>query len=59
MAKGHEFNTAFIIWYRTLKWLVLPIGLKDAPTIFQKLLNSGFSYMLDKSLFVYLDNLLV
>ena len=31
MAEGHEFKTAFIAWYGTFVWLVLPLGLINAP----------------------------
>ena len=59
MAEGHEFKTAFITQYRIFEWLVLPLGLTNAPATFQKLMNSVFSDMLDERLFVYLDDLLV
>ena len=59
MAEGHEFNTAFIIWYGTFRWLVLPLGLTNAPATFQKLMNSVFNDMLDERVLVYLDDLLV
>ena len=59
MAEGHEFKTAFITWYGTFEWLVLPLGLMNAPATFQKLTNSVFSDMLDERLLVYLDYLLV
>ena len=59
MAEGHEYKTAFTIWYGTYEWLLLPLGLINTLSTFQNLMNSIFSYMLDKSLLVYLDNLLV
>ena len=59
MAEGHEFKTAFITQNRTFEWLVLPLGLTNAPATFQKLMNSVFSDMLDERLLVYLDDLLV
>ena len=59
MAEGHEFKTAFITWYGTFEWLVLPFGLTNAPATFQKLINSVFSDILDERLLVYLDDLLV
>ena len=59
MAEGHEFKTAFITWYGTFEWLVLPLGLTNAPATFQKLMNSVFSDMLDERLLVCLDDLLV
>ena len=59
MAEGHEFKTAFITWYRGFEWLVLLLGLTNAPATFQKLMNSIFSNMLDERLLVYLDDILV
>ena len=59
MAEGHEFKTAPIMQYGTFEWLVLPLWLTNAPETFQRLLNSGFSDMLDERLLVYLDNLLI
>ena len=59
MAEEHEFKTAFITQYGTFKWLLLPLGLTNAPATFQKLMNSVFSDMLDERLLVYLDDLLV
>ena len=43
--------------YGTYEWLVLPLGLKNLPSTFQKLMNSIFSDILDETLLVYLDNL--
>ena len=59
MAEGHEFKTTFTTCYGTYEWLVLPLSLTNALSTFQKLMNSIFSDMLDESLLVYLDNLLV
>ena len=59
MAEGHEFKTTFIIRYGTFEWLVLPLGLINAPATLQKLINSVFSNILDERLLVYLDDILV
>ena len=42
MATGHEYKMAFLTHYGTYKWLVLPLGLTNAPATFQKLMNSIF-----------------
>ena len=47
------------MWFGTDKWLVLPLGLTNTASTFQKLINSIVSNMLDESLLVYLDDLLV
>ena len=59
MEEGHEFKTAFTTRYGTFEWLVLPLGLTNAPETFQKLMSSAFNNILDERLLVYLDNLLV
>ena len=59
MAEGCEFKTTFITCYDTYEWLVLILGLTYMLSTFQKLMNSIFSIILDESLLVYLDNLLV
>ena len=59
MAKGHEHKTAFKTRYGTYEWLVMPLDLSNAPSTFQKLMHSMFHDMLDETLLVYLDDLLV
>ena len=34
MAEGHEYKTAFLMRYGTFEWLVLPLGLTNAPATF-------------------------
>ena len=59
MAAGHEHKTAFLTRYGAFEWLVLPLGLTNAPGTFQRLMNGVFHDLLDRSLLVYLDDLLV
>ena len=59
MAEGHEFNTTFTTCYGIYEWSVLPLSLTKAPSTFQKLMHSIFSDILDESLLVYPDDLLV
>ena len=56
---GHELRTALTTCYATDEWLVLPFGLTNAPSTFQKLMNVIFSDILYESLLIYLDDLLV
>ena len=59
MAERHEFKTTFTTHYDNYEWLVLPLGLTNTPSTFQKEMNSIFSDILYESLLVYLDDLLV
>ena len=59
LVEGDEWKTTFCIKYRSFKWLVIPEGLTNAPSAFQHFMNDIFSDMLDVSIIVYLDNILV
>jgi len=59
IAEGDEWKTAFRTRYGSYEWLVMPFGLTNAPTAFQHFINDVFSDLLDKSVIVYLDNILV
>ena len=41
------------------KWLRLPIGLRNAPFTFQRMVNTLFAGVIGKGLFAYLDDLIV
>src|SRR5882724_8860021 len=49
---GHEWETAF-------KFLVMPMGLTNAPTTFQPFINHIFCDMTDIFVVIYLDNILI
>ena len=55
----HEEITAFLTWHGLLKFLMLPFGLVNAPSIFQRVLNTMFSEELDIFCTAYLDNILI
>ena len=59
IAKGDEWKTAFRTRYGSFEWLVMPFGLSNAPAAFQRFMNDIFADMLDVSLFVYLDDILI
>ena len=59
VVEGNESKTVFCMKYRSFKWLVIPEGLTNAPTAFQHFMNDIFSNMLDISVIVYLDDILV
>ena len=56
---GDEWKTTFRTWYGSFEWLVMPEGLTNAPAGFQRFMNDIFSDMIDVSIVVYLDDILV
>ena len=59
IAEGDEWKTAFRTRYGSFEWLVMPFGLTNAPAAFQRFMNDIFSDMLDVSVIVYLDDILI
>ena len=57
--QGHEHCTAFVTPQGLYKWIVMPLGLTNAPAMFQSIVNLIFSDMLHKCVCVYLDDILV
>lgn len=52
-------KTAFRTRYGNFEYTVMPFGLCNAPATFQTLMNSIFEDMVDSSVIVYLDDILV
>ena len=52
-------KTAFNTHIGKYEWKVLPMGLKNAPSVFQAVMNQLFSPLLHKCVCVYLDDLLI
>src|SRR5882724_5672051 len=52
ISPGDEWKTAFQTHYGSFKWLVLPEGLTNAPTAFQR-------FMIDIIVIIYLDDILI
>nr|GEU99931.1 putative reverse transcriptase domain-containing protein [Tanacetum cinerariifolium] len=52
-------KTAFRTRYRHFEFVVMPFGLTNAPTIFMDLINRVCRPMLDKSVIVFIDDILV
>ena len=59
IAEGDEWKTAFRTRYGSFEWNVMPFGLSNAPAAFQRFMNDIFSDLLDVSVIVYLDDILI
>ncbi len=59
IAEGDEWKTAFRTRYGSFEWCVMPFGLTNAPAAFQRFVNDVFADMLDVSVVVYLDDILI
>lgn len=57
--EGDEWKTAFNMPLGHVEYLVLPFGLTNALAMFESLVNDGLHVMLNKFLFVYLDDILI
>lgn len=54
-----EWKTAFITPLGHYEYLVMPFGLTIAPAVFQNLINGVLRDMINKFVFVYLDDILI
>ena len=59
MAPGAGPKTAFVTCYGLYEYTVLPLGLCNAPSTFQRLMNNVLGDYVDKFALVYLDDILV
>ncbi|KAI2652487.1 Transposon Tf2-6 polyprotein [Labeo rohita] len=57
--EGDEWKTAFNTPSGHYEYLVLPFGLTNAPAVFQNLVNDMLGDMLNRFVFVYLDDILI
>lgn len=58
IADGDEWKTAFSTRHRRFEYKVMPLGLCNAPAVFQKMMNTIFYDLLDRGVIIYLDNIL-
>ena len=59
IAEGDIEKTAFRTRYGSFEYMVLPMGLCNAPGTFMQLMNDTFRDLLDKTVLVFLDDILV
>ena len=52
-------KTAFRTRYGSFEWLIMPFRLTNAPAAFQRFMNDIFSDLLDVSMIIYLDDILI
>ena len=56
---GNEFKTAFISRFGLYKFAMMPMGLCNAPSTFQKVMHHAMGNLLDRFVLIYLDDILV
>ena len=59
MALGHEYKTAFKTRYGLFEYLIMPFGLTNALAQFQTHTQCIFHDLLDISVVIYLDDILI
>ncbi|CCO34728.1 Retrotransposable element Tf2 155 kDa protein type 1 [Rhizoctonia solani AG-1 IB] len=57
--EGDEWKTAFRTKYGLFETLVMPFGLAGAPGAFQAMMNEVFQDLLDVTVIIYLDDILI
>ncbi len=57
--KGDEWKTAFNTPTGHFEYLVMPFGLSNSPAVFQTLVNDVLRDVVNRFVFVYLDDILI
>lgn len=53
------FKTAFCTKFGAFEFIVMPFGLCNAPSTFQRVMNTAFFELLDSCVLIYLDDILI
>ena len=59
ITSSHKWKTTFQTHYGSFEFLVMPMGLTNAPAMFQHFMNDIFQDISDIFVVVYLDDILV
>ena len=59
MIEEHIHKTAFRMQMGRCEFLVVPIGLRNAPSLFQRLMNNVFDDTIEEFILVRLDDILI
>src|SRR5205809_6418191 len=57
--EGDEWKMVFRSWFGHFEWLVMPLGLTNAPTAFQGLMNNILRECLDYFASAFLDDIII
>ncbi|KAF8749992.1 hypothetical protein RHS01_09613 [Rhizoctonia solani] len=57
--EGDEWKTAFRTKYGLFEYLAMPFGLTNTPAAFQPFMNNLFRDLIDVTVVIYLDNILI
>ena len=59
VAEDEQYKTGFTCCYGSFEWCIMPMGLCNAPSHFQRVMNHVFFDLLDRGVLVYLDDVLI